>query len=132
MDTLRTEARKLEHDTGERRSPLAFRDYTHLYTIMWCLKGKHSWAEDWQKEQQALVELGYFQQRELTLSNRQVPFRGPNAQLDPAVQKAFFGGLDSPWFVAIDQQRPYWVRVTGTNLDAFEEIIKRWDAQGAR
>ena len=68
----------------------------------------------------------------LTVSHAPPAPRPSDAQLDPQVLKAFFSGLDSPWFVLMDGKRPYWIRVTGTNLDAFEGIVKRWDAQGTR
>jgi hypothetical protein len=88
--------------------------------------------DEWLAEEQALVDLGYFQRRELTLTNRQAPLNPSTAQLDPEVRKAFFGGLNAPWSVYMDTRRPSWVRVTGTNLDAFEQIVRRWDSQGAR
>ena len=130
MNALKTENAKLDRGTW-RRNPSAIRDYIHFDTLLWCLRGKPSWADDWLKEQQALVNLGYFDQREMVLTNRQAP-NPSDAQLDPQVLKAFFSGLDSPWFVLMDGKRPYWIRVTGTNLDAFEGIVKRWDAQGTR
>ena len=130
MNALKTESAKLDRGTW-RRDPSAIRDYFHFDTLLWSLRGKPSWADDWLKEQQALVNLGYFDQREIVLTNRQAP-KPSDSQLDPQVLKAFFGGLHSPWFVYMDQKRPYWIRVTGTNLDAFDEIVKRWDAQGIR
>jgi len=132
MNALRTESGKLDRGSGARREPLAIKDYIHFDTLRWRLRGKPSWADDWLKEQQALVSLGYFDQREMVLTNRWAPDNPGDTQLEPAVRKAFFGGLNSPWFVHMDANRPYWIRVTGTNLDAFEEIVKRWDAQGTR
>jgi hypothetical protein len=128
FNALKTEASK--PDAGERRPPSRVLDYMRPGTIRWYLRRKPSWADDWLSEQQALVDLGYFQQRELMLHR---PHPSPNdPQLDPAVRKAFFGGLSSPWFLSFDAQRPGWVRVTGTNLDAFEEILKRWNSQETR
>jgi hypothetical protein len=129
FNALKTEASK--PDGGERRPPSRVLDYMRPSTVRWYLRRKPSWADDWLSEQQALVDLGYFQQRELIL-HRPAPTNPNDPQLDPAVRKAFFGGLSSPWFLHFDGQRPYWVRVTGTNLDAFEEIVKRWDSEETR
>jgi hypothetical protein len=95
-------------------------------------RGKPSWSEDWVKEQQALVDLGYFERREVVLTNRDVPKDPSDAELEPEVRKAFWGGLNSPWFIYMDSNRPKWLRVSGTNLDEFERIVSRWDARVTR
>jgi hypothetical protein len=125
---LKTEAMK--GNASGRGSPSALRGSLRFDTLRWYLKGRPSWTDEWLEEQQSLVNLGYFERRELVLTNRQAPMNPSDAALDPAVREAFFGGLNSSWFVHMDGKRPSWIRVTGTNLDVFEQIVRRWDAQG--
>ena len=50
-------------------SPSALRDYLRTDTWWWYLRGKPSIA-DMEQEQQALIQLGYFERRELTFTRR--------------------------------------------------------------
>src|SRR2546427_7589964 len=49
--------------------PSALRDYLRSETWLWYLRGKPSIA-DMEQEQQALIELGYFERHELTFRHR--------------------------------------------------------------
>jgi hypothetical protein len=118
----------LESGRGASRNPSRFRDYLRLDTLRWFLRGKPTWASDWEHEQNALLELGYFERREIVLTNRQL---GAAAWKNVAVSNAFFG-TNKTWVAHMDGQRPAWIRVTGTNLDEFERIIRSWDAQEQR
>ncbi len=118
----------LESGRGVSRGPSRLRDYFRLDTLRWYLRGKPTWISDWEQEQNTLLELGYFGRREIVLTNRQL---GAAAWKDAAVSNAFFG-TNKSWVVHMDDQKPAWVRVTGTNLDEFERIIRSWDAQEGR
>ena len=84
-------------------------------------------AADLEQEQEVLLKLGYFERREITLANRQL---GTDAWRDTAISNADFARKS--WVVHVDGQRPSWIRVTGTDLDAFEQTIRRWDSQQTR
>jgi hypothetical protein len=83
---------------------------------------------DFEREENALVELGYFERREIVLTNRQL---GAAAWKNAAVSNAFFSS-NKTWVVHMDDERRAWVRVTGTNLDEFERIIRSWDVPEER
>lgn len=110
------------------RDPSRLGDYFRMRTLLWYLKGKPSLVADWEQEQKALLDLGYFERREVVITNREL---GADAWRDRTLSNAFFGGSNS-WTVHLDDQRRSWVRVTGTNLDAFEKIVRRWDSQQAK
>ena len=118
----------LQSGQGVSREPSRFRDYFRLDTLRWYLRGKPTWISEWEQEQNALLALGYFERREIVLTNRQL---GATAWKDTAVSNAFFG-TNKSWVVHMDDQKPAWVRVTGTNLDEFERIIRSWDVQKGR
>jgi hypothetical protein len=118
----------LESGRGSSREPTRFREYFRLDTLRWYLRGKPTWISDWEQEQNALLKAGYFERREIVLTNRQL---GATAWKDGAVSNAFFG-TKKAWVIHMDDQRPEWVRVTGTNLDEFERIVRSWDKQPER
>jgi hypothetical protein len=117
-------------ESGRRvsRHPSRFRDYFRLDTLRWYLRGKPHLISDFEREENALVELGYFERREIVLTNRQL---GAAAWKNAAVSNAFFSS-NKTWVVHMDDERRAWVRVTGTNLDEFERIIRSWDVPEER
>ena len=69
------------------RNPSRFRDYFHLDTLLWHLRGKKSLVADWEQEQTALLELGYFERREITITKS---VRGRNLARHSSQQRLFW------------------------------------------
>jgi len=108
-------------------SPSTRGDYLRSDLWLWYLHGRPSIA-DMEREQQALIQLGYFERRELTFSHR---------GLDPRLWSEFRSAVsNSPltewrYMVHLDDSRPSVIRVTTckTDIPVFERIVAQLDTK---
>ena len=92
--------------------PIHRADYFRFRTWRWYWRGGLSFAkliEEREKHQQALIQLGYYERREFTLTNR---IHG--AQLFPMITNAVHG--EQVWLLG-DSSKDRWLRVTARKAD---------------
>src|SRR6266487_2076856 len=109
--------------------PSGFSDYFRARTWFWYLNGKPSTrarATALEREQQALIDLGYFERREFVLQDR---------KLDLQFQHQFYAAVsnstlaDPGWLLVLPNSPPTMLRITACRKDmpAFERIIAELD-----
>jgi len=110
--------------------PSSLRDYCRRDTWLWYLHGKPS-IDDMEHEQQALIQLGYFERRELTFSHRAL-----DAQLWSQFRSAVSNSPLAEWryMLHLDDSRPSVIRVTTCKADipVFERIVTQIDTNLTR
>lgn len=106
--------------------PSDLRDYLRRDTWVWYLRGKPSIA-DMEQEQQALIQLGYFERRELRFIHRTL-----DAQLWSEFRMAVSNTplAERRYMLHLDGRQPSVIRVTTCKADipAFERIVRQLDA----
>jgi hypothetical protein len=107
--------------------PSTLRDYLRSDTWLWYLRGKPS-LPDMEQEQQALIQLGYFERRELTFRHRSL-----DAQLWSEFRSAVSNSplAECRYMLHLDDSRPSVIRVTTykTDIPVFERIVSELDAK---
>ena len=107
--------------------PSTLRDYFRRDTWLWYFHGRPS-IGDMEQEQQALIQIGYFERRELTFSHR---------ALDERFWSEFRSAVsNSPlaewrYMLHLDDRRPSVIRLTTCKADipVFERIAAQLDTK---
>lgn len=92
--------------------PVHLADYLRFRTWRWYWRGGldiTKFIQEQKKHQQALIQLGYYERREFTLTNRAI---------DPQLLTMITNGVltESVW-MHMDDSKPKWLRVTARKVD---------------
>ena len=125
--SVRYHLERLDHlrQSKQISTPSSIRDFFRMDTWQWYLNGKPS-IDAMEQEQQALIRLGYFERRELTLNHRTL-----DAQLWGEFRSAVSNSSLAEWryMLHLDDHRPSVIRVTTCKADmpVFERVVRQID-----